>query len=288
MRARTKIPAQKPAVKTTSFSHRTQQPNLSQSPNSPIDNILYLQRTIGNQAVQRLIKSGALQKKLRIGKSNDIYEQEANRVADQVMAMPMPDPWLQRQPEAEGEEAIQTKALADQITPLIQRQFEEIEKRKKAVKKACDVCREEWEIPDIIKKLAPNILAIHPQRVEQFKPLNSEMNLMIAYPRISERPLMSEGPIKGKEEFEYINVKVALPFTINRPDAPIIFLGRSGGGYVVKSRHAWLRAHCGIEDPVIFNISSAEHKKNLRPLATQYQEVFQQFKLLGGKEKKNR
>lgn len=59
----------------------------SQSMNSPVDRILFLQRTIGNQAVQRLIKSGALQAKLRIGQPGDIYEQEADRVADHVMRM---------------------------------------------------------------------------------------------------------------------------------------------------------------------------------------------------------
>ncbi len=60
----------------------------SQSMNSPVDRIQYLQRTIGNQAVQRLMKSGALQAKLRIGQPGDIYEQEADMVAEQVMRMP--------------------------------------------------------------------------------------------------------------------------------------------------------------------------------------------------------
>ena len=60
----------------------------SQSMNSPVDRILFLQRTIGNQAVGKLIKSGALQAKLRIGQPRDIYEQEADRVAEQVMRMP--------------------------------------------------------------------------------------------------------------------------------------------------------------------------------------------------------
>ena len=44
---------------------------------SPVDQILYLQRTIGNQAVQRMIRSGALQAKLKIGEPVDVYEQEA-------------------------------------------------------------------------------------------------------------------------------------------------------------------------------------------------------------------
>ena len=55
-----------------------------------LDRILQLQRTAGNQAVQRLIKSRALQAKLKISQPNDIYEQEADRVAEQVMRMPDP------------------------------------------------------------------------------------------------------------------------------------------------------------------------------------------------------
>ena len=59
----------------------------SQTMNSPVDRILFLQRTIGNQAVGRLIESGTLQAKLRIGQPGDVYEQEADRVAEQVMRM---------------------------------------------------------------------------------------------------------------------------------------------------------------------------------------------------------
>lgn len=43
---------------------------------SSADMVLHLQRTAGNQAVQRLIKSGALQAKLKISQPNDMYEQE--------------------------------------------------------------------------------------------------------------------------------------------------------------------------------------------------------------------
>jgi len=94
----------------------------SQPIKTPADRILSLQRTIGNQAVQRLIKSGTLQAKLKIGQSGDKYEQEADRVADAVMRMP--EPGVQRQVDEE-EETLQAKPLAEQITPLIQRQVEE-------------------------------------------------------------------------------------------------------------------------------------------------------------------
>jgi hypothetical protein len=53
----------------------------------PLDPISQLQQTGGNQAVQRLFESGVIQAKLTVGPPNDIYEQEADRVADQVMRM---------------------------------------------------------------------------------------------------------------------------------------------------------------------------------------------------------
>jgi hypothetical protein len=85
-----------------------------------------------------------LQRKLAIGQPNDQYEQEADRVADQVMRMPAPKiqrlcpeckEELQRQPMAEeekkeDEETLQTKPLAETITPLIQRQMEPTEEEK--------------------------------------------------------------------------------------------------------------------------------------------------------------
>jgi hypothetical protein len=55
--------------------------------NSPVEQVLHLQRTIGNRAVTRLIQSGVLQAKLKIGQPGDVYEQEADRLADQVMRM---------------------------------------------------------------------------------------------------------------------------------------------------------------------------------------------------------
>jgi hypothetical protein len=64
--------------------------NLYQSMDSPVEQILSLQQTIGNQAVQRLLKSGTIQAKLKIGQPNDKYEQEADRVADKVMSMMEP------------------------------------------------------------------------------------------------------------------------------------------------------------------------------------------------------
>lgn len=109
---------------------RTVQSNKADSRIQPVANPLAgNQQNIGNQASLRLAQSFLLsaypakvQAKLTIGQPDDKYEQEADRVAEQVMSMPEPRIRRQVEPEEEEEEPVQTKLLADQITPLIQRQ----------------------------------------------------------------------------------------------------------------------------------------------------------------------
>lgn len=71
--------------------------------------------------------AGVIQPKLTVGQPNDIYEQEADGVAKQVMRLP--EPAIRRQNKSEEdeidetkEENIQAKPIAEQITPLVQRQ----------------------------------------------------------------------------------------------------------------------------------------------------------------------
>src|SRR5215472_3873218 len=47
-----------------------------------------VQQSAGNLAIQRLFNSGLIQAKLSISQPNDPYEQEADRIADQVIATP--------------------------------------------------------------------------------------------------------------------------------------------------------------------------------------------------------
>lgn len=106
----------------------------------------FLQRHLGNRRFQQLTAPGRpvlqracacggtcahcsghddearVQTKLTVGPPNDRYEQEADHVADQVMRMP--EPQVQRQAAVEeepDEDMLQTKPLAAQITPLVQR-----------------------------------------------------------------------------------------------------------------------------------------------------------------------
>jgi len=127
MRQKAEAINKKSDVKRENSASHIRKINSSSLTNSPADRIMFLQRTVGNQAVQRLIKSGTLQAKLRIGQPGDKYEQEADRVADEVMRMPEQGVQRQVEPEEEEEEMLQTKPLVNQITPLVQVQRQEEE-----------------------------------------------------------------------------------------------------------------------------------------------------------------
>lgn len=121
-----KTTGKSPEAKKNTSASGTKKTELLKPLNSPVENILSLQKTIGNQAVQRLFESGTVQAKLKISQSGDKYEQEADRIAGQVMRMP--EPIVQRQPEEPEKQEdilIQTKLIGEQITPVVQRRIEE-------------------------------------------------------------------------------------------------------------------------------------------------------------------
>jgi outer membrane protein OmpA-like peptidoglycan-associated protein len=105
--------------------------------------LLALQKTHGNRYVQRVVSG--IQAKLVVGQPDDKYEQEADRVAEQVMRMP--EPQVQRQPEKE--DLIQTKPLVDQITPLIQKQVEEKKEEEEELQAK--------ELPGQTSEVTPNL-----------------------------------------------------------------------------------------------------------------------------------
>ena len=73
--------------------------------------------------VRQVLRAPRVQTKLTISQPNDKYEQEADRMADEVMRMP--EPVVQRQTEEDDkEEMTQSKPIGEQITPLVQRQPE--------------------------------------------------------------------------------------------------------------------------------------------------------------------
>lgn len=71
-------------LKSGSISSKIRKNEFSHQTKSTADRILFLQRTAGNQAVQRLISSGKLQAKLRVGPPGDKYEREADKIAERA------------------------------------------------------------------------------------------------------------------------------------------------------------------------------------------------------------
>ncbi len=71
-------------------SKSTHAPKTAVQRPAPTNPILHLQTTIGNLAVQRLLRSGIIQAKPIISQPGDKYEREANRVADDVMRISEP------------------------------------------------------------------------------------------------------------------------------------------------------------------------------------------------------
>lgn len=72
--------------------------------------------------IREILHAPRVQAKLTIGAPDDKYEQEADRVADQVMRMPEPN--LQRQPEneeeeEEEEEPVQAKSMPGQMPEVV-------------------------------------------------------------------------------------------------------------------------------------------------------------------------
>ena len=130
------LTGKKPEVNRDNLDSRMRRTNHSRSVNPSVDRILFLQKTVGNQAVQRLMRSGALQAKLRIGQPGDIYEQETVRVVDEVMHMPEPQAAsgdathiqraspicegeeLRRQPIEEEEEELQRQPIEEEEEEL--------------------------------------------------------------------------------------------------------------------------------------------------------------------------
>jgi hypothetical protein len=87
--------------------------------------LLALQRTHGNRYVQRVV--AGIQAKLKVGQPGDIYEQEADRVAELVMRMPEP---VVQQPEEEEEELIMAKWISGKV-PAVTYDLEPLLNRSK-------------------------------------------------------------------------------------------------------------------------------------------------------------
>src|SRR5688572_25317513 len=95
------------------------------SPRREAGGILQLQSTVGNRSVQRWLSRApaagddraSVQTKLTVNTPGDSYEQEADRVARQVMDSSGPVPGAVQREGEEAEPEVQTKPLSATITP---------------------------------------------------------------------------------------------------------------------------------------------------------------------------
>jgi Domain of unknown function (DUF4157) len=105
----------------------------------------------------------AIQTKLTIGQPGDKYEQEADSVADRVMAMSEPEQ-VQRE-ELPEEEELQMKPLAETISPLVQREELPEEEEELQMKPEDNVVQRE-ELPEEEEELQMKSLDNSIQREE--------------------------------------------------------------------------------------------------------------------------
>jgi len=93
----------------------------------PHSRLMQLQRSIGNQAVSRLLRSHVIQAKLEIGAVDDPLEREADHVAERVMRMTEPAP-----------------LSSSTSAAVVQRKCTECEEEEeRTVRRKCQSCSEE-------------------------------------------------------------------------------------------------------------------------------------------------
>ena len=78
MTEKAKTAVKTPESKTKNPGSSIRKSSSPRTTSSPLDQILHLQKTIGNQAVQRLFNSGALQAKIKIRDSQGNWDTSDN------------------------------------------------------------------------------------------------------------------------------------------------------------------------------------------------------------------
>jgi hypothetical protein len=158
--------------------------------------VLSLQKMVGNRALQRWIQT-----KLMVGPVGDRYEQEADRVAEQVVSSAESTP-ASMQREGTEEEEIQTSRAAASITPL-QRQEEEEELQMKPLQRQEE--EEELQMKPIQRQEEEEELQMKPlQRQEEEEELQ-----MKPLQRQEEEEELQMKPVQRQEEEEEVQAKLA-------------------------------------------------------------------------------
>ena len=149
--------------------------------------VLRLQQMVGNRAVSRLVqehaRSGSIQAKLTVGPAADVYEQEADHVAAQVMSAPAPAQTTQR--AAPEEEEVQTRRIAQREAP----EEEEVQTKRLAQRGPLD--EEEIQTKRLAQRGPLDEEEIQTRRLAQRGPLDEE--------EIQTRRLAQRGPLDEEE-----------------------------------------------------------------------------------------
>lgn len=206
----------------TTFSHTHQQQNISAGITPQNGRLIQRACACGGKAgpsgecaeCRRKRLTGLdrlVQPKLRIGRPDDKYEREADRVADAVMRMP--DPTVQRQPvEEEEEEALQTKPLSESITPLVQRQpmeEEEEELQSKALSESITPLLQRQPLEEEEEELQPKAIDGRVAPLLQRQPVEEEEEDELQSKLVSEQtsPQIQRQADLEEEEEEAIQPK---------------------------------------------------------------------------------
>src|SRR6266568_751649 len=107
------------------------------SHDSPFQLLQHMQVAAGNRATGRW-----LQAKLRVGAPDDIYERQADRVADQIMCMPQPGPRQEAEQQLPGP-ALQRECATCEDEEELQRKCAECEDEEKLQRKGSECTQED-------------------------------------------------------------------------------------------------------------------------------------------------
>ena len=201
------------------------------------DDLVRLQRLVGNQAVQRMLASKTIQAKMTVGAADDPFEREADAVASQVMAK---RDIVQRE-AVEEEEPIQGKRV-----DIVQRVGGMEEEEPLQGKRVDIVQREGMEEEEPIQGKRVDIV----QRVEEEEPLQGK-RVDIVQRVEEEEPIQGkrvdivqregmeeEEPIQGKrvDVVQRENVDLSESFDVNE-DVEQSIHAKSGSGQAIPDVH---------------------------------------------------
>jgi len=253
--------------------------------------IMQLHQTYGNRYVQRLMESTDAQTKLTISEPGDIYEQEPDRVADEVTeAVNSP---VQRQEEEE--ELLQGKSLVQQqpeeeeelqmmpdlqtqeeeeevqVAPFLQRQEEELQMQSsvgvEAVSREEDEIQTETHDSDGVKSATQQISSresLGQKKPPEVKP-DEKISLVAATAPVS-RDLTAKDMANASGLTKISLSDVTIKGTVNEDN----------GEYKISVTKASMKIHWGIESPPSYQVPDPRDKGNITQ--ANYQTVIDELK----------